>query len=72
MDVFESEEDTTDTEVLDGSAEASDPGVADDPPSASAEATAAESHVHEVADFEGSKLSKLAALRVVYGPRFPT
>ena len=79
VDVFEpKEEDIMDTGILDDSdAEASDPDVADDTPSACAEATpaptAAESHVHEVVDVAGrAKLSKLAALRIVCGQRPPT
>ena len=66
-----------DTEVLDDSAEASASGVAHKYSKRKLlkphpRPTAAESHVHEVADVEGSQLSKLAALRVVYGPRLPT
>ena len=60
VDVFEpNEEDTMTTGILDDSdAEASDDEATPAP-------TAAESHVHEVADVEEPKLSKLAALRIV-------
>ena len=64
-----------DTVILDDSAEASDPGVADDTPSASEATpapTVAEGHVHEVADVQEATPSKLAALRIVYGQRPPT
>ena len=60
------EEDTMATGILnDSDAEASDAEATPAP-------TAAESHVHEVADVEETKLSKLAALRIVYGQRPPT
>ena len=67
VDVFEpNEEDTMTTGILDDSdTEASDDEATPAP-------TAAESHVHEEADVEEPKLSKLAALRIVNGQRLPT
>ena len=67
VDVFEpNEEDIMATGILDGSdAEATDDEATPAP-------TAAETHVHVVADVEEPKLSKLAALRIVYGQRPPT
>ena len=67
VDVFEpNEEDIMATGILDDSdAEASDDEATSAP-------RAAESHVHEVADVEEPKQSKLAALGIVYGQRPPT